>query len=297
MVQGANGVITRKDFERYEVRWMEPARGTYRGHDVIGSPPPDNGGTHVIEALNMLEHFDLAKMGPSTESAESLYWMNRIVNETFVDGGKQTDPATHDVPLDYITSKEYAAARLRLLRMTPQREVGKAPSPGSNHVTVIDAKGNVATILHSVMALPWQNGLYAMGLSIAASGGHFARIMPAPGDRASAFVAPTIILKGGKPVLAAGSPSVGLLQNLVQNTVNIHRRPAGSGRARDADGEECAAADTHPRAVAGPQSRESRAADAAWRRAQQGGPRPPSRASDMAAWEQIEGWVVAAQEM
>jgi len=221
VVKGAGGVMTPEDFARFEVRWLEPARSTYHGYDVIGSPPPDNGGTHIIESLNMLELLDVAKLGPPTESGEMLYWMNRIVNEAYTEGAKHTDPATHDVPLDYIVSKEYAAARMRLMRMTPPREVKPAAPPGSNHVTVVDRQGNVATILHSVMSLPWSNGLFAMGASIAASGAHFFRIMPSPGDRGTLYVAPTIIARNGKPVLAAGSPSVGLLQNIVQNTVNI----------------------------------------------------------------------------
>lgn len=221
VVKKAGGVIVPEDFERYEVRWVTPAHSTYRGYDVYGSPPPDNGGTHVIEALNMLEQFDLQRMGPPTASGETLYWMNRIVNETYEEGSKHTDPATHDVPTDFLVSKEYAAMRLKLMRMAPPRQPAPPPPPGSNHVTVIDQRGNVATILHSVMSLPWQNGLFAKGVSIAASGTHFFRIMPRPGERATVFVAPTLIMKNGRPVLAAGSPSVGLLQNIVQNTVNI----------------------------------------------------------------------------
>lgn len=221
VVKAAGGVITPKDFDRYEVRWMEPARGTYHGYDILASPPPDNGGTHVIEALNMLELLDLKKMGPPTESADSLYWMTRVINEAYEQGAKHTDPSSHDVPLEMILSKDYAAMRLRLMKMTPVREARPAPPPGSNHVTVVDGKGNIATILHSVMSLPWQNGLFAMGLSIAASGAHFFRVMPAPGDRATVYIAPNIIFKNGRPVLVSGSPSVGLLQNIVQNTTNI----------------------------------------------------------------------------
>lgn len=220
-VKAAGGVITPKDFDRYEVRWMEPARGTYRGYDILASPPPDNGGTHVIEALNMLELLDLKKMGPPTESADSLYWMTRVINEAYEQGAKHTDPSSHDAPLEKILSKDYAAMRLRLMQMTPVREARPAAPPGSNHVTVVDGKGNIATILHSVMSLPWQTGLFAMGLSIAASGAHFFRVMPAPGDRATDCIAPNIIFKNGRPVLVSGSPSVGLLQNIVQNTMNI----------------------------------------------------------------------------
>jgi len=59
------------------------------------------------------------------------------------------------------------------------------------------------------------------GVSITSSGGHFLRVMPKPGDRASAYVAPTMVLRSGKPVLASGSPSVSLVANILQNTVNV----------------------------------------------------------------------------
>jgi gamma-glutamyltranspeptidase/glutathione hydrolase len=221
VVKEAGGVITPEDFAKYEVRWQEPARGTYRGYDIAASPPPDNGGTHIIEALNMIELLDLAKWGPPTDSPDTLYYFTRINNEVMTAGARQTDPTSHPVPLELILSKRYAAMRLDLLKMGDAGEPAKpSPSPGSNHVTVVDGKGNVATILHSVMALPWSNGLFVGGFGIAASGGHFLRVMPKPGRRASAYVAPNIIFKAGKPVLASGSPSVGLIANILQNTTN-----------------------------------------------------------------------------
>ena len=99
---------------------------------------------------------------------------------------------------------------------------GEPPPPaGSNHVTVVDAAGNVATILHSCMSYPWSNGLFAEGVSICAAGAHFLRVMPRPGHRISAYVAPNIIFRGDRPVMASGSPSVSLLQNVLQNSLNV----------------------------------------------------------------------------
>jgi gamma-glutamyltranspeptidase/glutathione hydrolase len=222
VVKAAGGVITPEDFARYEVRWDEPARGTYRGYEVVGSPPPDNGGTHVIEALNILEQLDVPKWGPAFQSPDTLAWMTRIYNDVMAEGAKQTDPRSHPVPLDLIVSKEYASIRLKLMRMGGAAAPAiSSPPPGSNHLTVVDGKGNVATVLHSVMALPWSNGLFVDGVSIAASGGHFFRVMPKPGDRATAYVAPNIVFKNRKPILASGSPSVGLIPNVLQNTINI----------------------------------------------------------------------------
>lgn len=220
-VRAAGGVLTRQDLEDYEVRWMEPARGTYRGYDVVASPPPDRGGTHVIEILNLVEQIPLLEWGPPTQSADTLYWLTRFCGEVYLDGFSQRDPRDYPVPLELITSKEHAARRFELMRMTDPRPIGTPPYPGSNHVTVVDRDGNVASVLHSVMSLPWTNGLYVDGVPLWAGAVHFLGNLPKAGGRGSCFVAPTIVFRDGTPVLAAGSPSQGLIQNVVQNTLGI----------------------------------------------------------------------------
>ena len=105
IVQAAGGVVTLEDFERYDVRYDEPARGSYRGYELVGSPPPDNGGTHIIEILQILENVEIEKLGPPTESAETMWQMARATDLVFMEGGKQPDPASHPLPLDLITSK------------------------------------------------------------------------------------------------------------------------------------------------------------------------------------------------
>ena len=223
VVRAAGGVMTPEDFAKYDVRFDEPARGSYRGYDLIGSPLPDHGGLHVIEIMQMLEFLDLQKLGPVNESAETLWQMIRISAQVFADGGKHRDPKYHRVPLQQLASKEYARMRFDLLQMDAPlaSNATAAPPAGSCHVTAVDARGNVATVLHSCMSLPWSNGLFVNGVSIVASGAHFNRVMPDPGERASVYVAPNMVMKNGKPILASGSPSGSLLQNIVQNTTNM----------------------------------------------------------------------------
>ena len=258
VVQAAGGVITPEDFAHYEARWQEPAWSSYRGYRIAGSPPPDHGGSLVIEMLNMIELMDLRAQGPPNESAESLYQMSRIHNLVFEEGGKQNDPDSHPLPLDVILSKDYAEMRFKLLQMgranSPARPPPPPPPAGSNHVTVVDGAGNTATILHSCMSLPWSNGLFAAGVTVCASGAHFLRVMPQPGQRATAYVAPNIVFnRRGTPMLASGSPSVGLLANIVQNTTNIIDfgipiaesvlRPRFGGRSLDVPGSSMVEAD------------------------------------------------------
>jgi gamma-glutamyltranspeptidase/glutathione hydrolase len=221
VVQAAGGVMTPDDFARYDVRVEEPARGSYRGYTLVGSPAPDHGGLHVIEIMQMLEFLDVQRLGPVTDSAELLWQMSRIATQVFTDGGKHRDPAYHDVPAAMIASKEYARSRFDLLQMDAPIAAGVMPPPGSCHVTAVDADGNVATVLHSCMSLPWTNGLFVGGVTIVASGAHFFRVMPGPGERATTYVAPNMVLHDGKPLMASGSPSGSLLQNIVQNYTNM----------------------------------------------------------------------------
>lgn len=222
VVGDAGGVLTLDDMAAYEARWQEPAWGTYRGHEIAGAPPPDHGGSHMIEILNMVELLDLERLGPPTESAETLFHLARIVSAVYGEGSKQHDPKSHHLPLETLLSKEYARIRFDLMQMDTTLDAeAPVPPPGSNHVTVADRDGNIATILHSCMSLPWTNGLFAGGVSVCAAGAHFLRVMPKPGDRISAYVCPNIVFKSGKPILASGSPSVGLLANILQNTINI----------------------------------------------------------------------------
>src|SRR6202162_4380310 len=62
-MQKGGGLITAGDLAQYEVKEREPIRGTYRGYEIISAPPPSSGGTVLMESLNILEGYDLAKQG------------------------------------------------------------------------------------------------------------------------------------------------------------------------------------------------------------------------------------------
>ena len=74
-MQKGGGLITADDLAHYEVKEREPVRGTYRGYEVISAPPPSSGGTVLIESLNILEGYDLGKMGD--RSAQSMHYTDR----------------------------------------------------------------------------------------------------------------------------------------------------------------------------------------------------------------------------
>jgi gamma-glutamyltranspeptidase/glutathione hydrolase len=224
VVQQAGGIITPRDFSAYRAMWQQPASGSYRDFTIQASPPPDFGGSSMIEILNMAELLDLDELGPAWDSSETAWWLLRILAEVLTSGIMQRQSGKI-MPLKKLLSKEYAAERFSRIKDTPQdfRDPLRLPMPpsGSNHLTVVDPRGNVATVLHSCMSFPWQNGLFVEGISICAAGAHYGVGMPRPGERIHARICPIIFFKNQKPVLAAGSPSVSLMENMLQNITNL----------------------------------------------------------------------------
>ncbi|SFI64696.1 gamma-glutamyltranspeptidase / glutathione hydrolase [Amycolatopsis sacchari] len=210
--QRGGGVITPDDFAAYEAQWHTPLRGTYRDVEIVASAPPDDGGCQLIEALNMLELVDLP--GPAQSSVETLDLLTAVHNEVYY-----APPRTAATDVKTLLSKDYAARRMARLGAAPSPAA--VPSPGTIHVTVVDEQRNIASVTHSHMASPWVNGLFAEGFQLSGGGSFFQRGMPWPGERATVYLAPNLVLRDGVPVLASGSPSVSLVACVLQNLVNI----------------------------------------------------------------------------
>ncbi len=224
IVQDAGGWVTPEDFAAYKVRWDEPVQGTYRDFGLIGAPAPDFGGVNFIEIMNLIEMMDLQKMGPAWESKDTALKMLQAISLPTVEnvlGRYRGDLA----PTRKLISKKYAEKRFSKLKGKPVSLAElmnlSAPPPGSNHLTVTDAAGNVATVLHSCMSMPLSNRLFIDGIWICAAGVHYGSGLPKPGERINARILPHMFTLHGKPVLAGGSPSVSLMENMVQNSTNI----------------------------------------------------------------------------
>src|SRR5262245_30874640 len=103
------GLITREDMKNYSAKKRVPVKGTYRGYDVISMPPISSGGVAIIEMLNILEGYDIAKMGSG--SADSIHLMAESMKRAYADRAHYLgDPDfNNDMPLTRLMSKEYAA--------------------------------------------------------------------------------------------------------------------------------------------------------------------------------------------
>ena len=99
-------ILSQDDLESYEIAYRSPVRGTYRGYEIVGVGPASSGATHIIQALNSLEGFDLA----SSEFGSSRYI--HIIAETleiiFADRFEYMgDPDFVSIPVSGLTSKHY----------------------------------------------------------------------------------------------------------------------------------------------------------------------------------------------
>ena len=108
------GLVGREDLDAYRVIEREPIRGSYRGFEILGPPPPASSGVHVVQMLNLLEGFDVRELGFG--SPETAHLLAEVMKIAFADRAVATaDPEFVDVPVKRLTDKGYAEERRRLI--------------------------------------------------------------------------------------------------------------------------------------------------------------------------------------
>lgn len=230
-IQREGGLITPEDLRRYQTAERAPVRGEYRGFTVAGVPPTSAGGIHLIQMLNILESYDLRAMGFGT--ADSLHLLAEVMKIAFADRNASTgDPAFVDIPVARLTAKDYAASRRADIDMARARRHGAGvPSHDSGHtthITVADADGNVVAMTQTI------NSLFGSKATVPGMGvllnntmalfdphpGHALSV--APGKRMTSSMAPTIVFRDERPVLALGLPGgVRIFTSVLQALVNV----------------------------------------------------------------------------
>ncbi len=210
------GLLTTDDLAAARPTWREPVRGTYRGTEVIGPPPPSAGGVHLLQMLRVIEGFDLAALGANSPGA--LHLVAECLKLAFADRAVATaDPDFVAVPVARLTGAAYAAERRALLDPGRARDwaAGIAPlreSPHTTHVTAADAEGGIACCTHTI------NSLFGARILLPETGlipnNYMALFDPVPGraqsveagKRVTTSMAPTILRRDGRPWAALGLP-------------------------------------------------------------------------------------------
>jgi gamma-glutamyltranspeptidase/glutathione hydrolase len=167
-VRQLGGIWTAEDLANYKVVERAPVVGNYRGARIVSGSPPTSGGVALVDALNILEGYDLGAVDKVTRTHLIVEAMRRVHRDRAVYLG---DPDFTPVPIARLTNPDYAAgqrASIRMDRATPSDMLPgvDAPSPGpsTTHFSVIDAKGNM------VAATITLNFFFGSGLMVPGTG-------------------------------------------------------------------------------------------------------------------------------
>ncbi|MFL0353977.1 gamma-glutamyltransferase [Xanthomarina sp. GH4-25] len=238
------GVITREDLAKYDAIEREPIKGTYKGYDIYGMPPPSSGGVALIEMMNLMELVDWNNI--EFNSTEYVHILAEAMRRTFADRAEFLgDPDFNlDMPLDRLTSKEHAKNRFENINLA-KASVSDSTKFGqiydgknTTHLSVIDKDGNAVSLTYTLEN--WYGvkmGSKDLGFIFNNEMGDFNPIpgftdsgwligtkpnLIAPEKRMLSSMTPTIVAKDSKPYLIIGSPGGRTIINTVfQTTLNV----------------------------------------------------------------------------
>ena len=209
------GFIRKEDLTSYKTVERLPIRCDYRGWEILGPPPPAASGVHITQMLNILEGFDIRALGFGTP--ETVHLLAEVLKIAFADREAASgDPDYINVPVERLTSKDYARERRDALDLSHARKWGagveQLESACTTHMTAADAFGNVVASTQTI------NNLFGAKLLIPGLGtvpnnymnlfdprpGHALSL--SPGKRVTTSMSPMMALRNGKLVYALGLP-------------------------------------------------------------------------------------------
>ena len=250
------GLIAYSDLANFHAEIEEPKVGTYRGYEIY-KPGFWTQGPVMIEALNILEGFDLKAMGHN--SPQYLHTVVEAVKLAFADrDAYYGDPKFSKIPEEILLSKEYAAERRKLidpkhasiehrpgnLGARPALPSASASAAGivndTTCVNVVDRMGNAFSAtpsgawLPSVIAGDTGIPLSSRLQSFVMTPGHPNQLEP--GKRPRVTLSPTLVTRNGKLEMILSTPGgdnqdQALLQVLLNIIEFRHAAPGSRGGA------------------------------------------------------------------
>lgn len=220
--QQGGGALTHDDLAHYEARFVEPVGIDFRGYHLLASPPPTSGAPLFLTIMKVLEDESFA--GGPLRSAVNLDQIGRVWREV----QPLVQRSIGDKPEAFFNFEKLVAPdSIQALRAKarapaePGRKVAFGDDSGfsdsamaaTTHFLVADAAGNIACATQS-QSLHFGAGVVPPGTGVVLndSMSNFAFSEPgginyvAPGKRPRSTIAPTLVFRGGRPVLAIGIP-------------------------------------------------------------------------------------------
>ena len=228
------GELQASDLASYDVRTPRPTHTRYRGFDVFGMPTPSSGGSTIGEGLNIVENGDLGDLSRT----QALHRYLEASALAFADRNRYVGDNTPRALLDELLNQRFAGERA--CQIDPAEALAKPVAPGvpdgayrrcdivapalvqtnergTTNLTVTDRWGNVVEYTLTIeqiggnaMLVPGRGFLLNNEMTdfnfTPTQGTAPDPNLPAPGKRPRSSMAPTILLRQGKPFLATGSP-------------------------------------------------------------------------------------------
>ena len=250
-LQKGGALLTLEDLAQYDVVERAPVTGAFHNYTVISAPPPSSGGIVLLSALNILESYDLAKLGD--RSAQSIHLITEAYRRAYMDRSDYLgDPDYNAIPTAEMTAKPYADAwrasidqKIATASASLVRPAGFLPpapktagrhkpeSHDTTHYSVVDGEGNavsVTTTLNDSFGSHVTAG--SLGFLLNDEMDDFASKMGvpnmfgliqgpanaiAPGKRPLSSMTPTMVLEDGKLRYVLGSPGGARIITTVAN--------------------------------------------------------------------------------
>lgn len=242
------GVMNPGDLLSYRVIQREPVCAAYRVYSVCGMGPPSSGALTVGQILGLLQPYDLAALGP--ENPESWRLIGDASRLAFADRGRyMADSDFVKMPTKGLVKPGYLKTRSALLNGTaalesveagePEWDETRLPRagdeslelPSTTHFSIVDADGNAVSMTSTIEngfgsrlmtnGFLLNNELTDFSFRDQRDGKPIANRVE-PGKRPRSSMAPTIVLKDGKPVLVIGSPGGSRIIGYVAKTIIAH---------------------------------------------------------------------------
>ncbi len=218
-VQAAGGSFSYRDLREYKPVWRAPVRIDFRGYEIYAPAPPAAGGLALGTVLKIVSGLDLG--GSGWQSTKTLHLLLEAERRAAIDRDKFLgDPAGGRVPMHDLLSDERATfwrASIDPKKVTPTIAIAEpgavtTTSGHTTHVSIVDAHGNVVSLTTS-LGDDGGSGFVVPGLGVLLNNAmsNFSSAPNTPntlqwGNRPASPLSPVIVLRGGKPVLAIGTP-------------------------------------------------------------------------------------------
>ena len=245
---GNPGYLALDDLALYQVKERDPVCVTYRAAEVCGMGPPSSGALTVGQILGTLDTFDLAALGP--DNPESWRLIGDASRLAFADRGRyMADSDFVPMPTAGLTAAPYLAERAGLLKgddALPEVAPGQPDwdhamrlgddtaieFPSTSHISIVDGYGNALSMTTTiengfgsrlfVRGFLLNNELTDFSFATHDDAGYPIANRIEPGKRPRSSMAPTIVMRDGKPAMVVGSPGGSQIIGYVAQAIIAH---------------------------------------------------------------------------